>query len=127
VGCWYRNFGNELMDVFQQFLQRLNQDADKIVFNDTMAVVDALYDFTPTDFTNGEQVNKAGENNGSCKLFAFAQLNNLSPEQTLACFGQFYREDVLQHPEGSDHQNIRNFIKFGWQGISFEQMPLTSK
>jgi hypothetical protein len=115
------------MDVFQQFLQRLNQDADKIVFNDTMAVVDALYDFTPTEFTNGEQVNKAGENNGSCKLFAFAQLNNLSPEQTLACFGQFYREDVLQHPEGSDHQNIRNFIKFGWQGISFEQMPLTSK
>ncbi|MCV5745695.1 HopJ type III effector protein [Escherichia coli] len=54
-------------------------------------------------------------------------LNNLDKEATLACFGRFYREDVLQHPENSDHQNIRNFMVTGWEGIKFEASALTAK
>ncbi len=46
----------------------------------------------------------AGQNNGSCKIFAFGLAQDLSPEQTLACFGQFYRNDVLGFPENTDHQ-----------------------
>jgi len=34
----------------------------------------------------------------------FAQLQQLSQAETLACFGKYYREDVLQNPEGDDHQ-----------------------
>jgi hypothetical protein len=108
------------------FLQRLNDAPGQIEFADTLAVVDALYEFTPTTFRNGAQVNQAGTNSGSCKLFAFAGLNRLSPQQTLHCFGRYYREDVLNHPEGTDHQNIRNFMVTGWAGIAFDGAALAS-
>ncbi len=91
------------------FLQRLNASPDSIAFADTMAVIDALYEFTPTAFKNANLLNEANKNNGSCKLFSFARLHNLSPQQTLHCFGDYYRKDVLLNPEGTDHQNIRNF------------------
>jgi len=110
-----------------EFLQQLQQDPQSITFADTMAVIDAHYDYTPASFSNGNVVNQAGQNSGSCKLFAFALLNKLTEEQTLACFGDYYRQDVLQHPDGSDHQNIRNFMKTGWAGIRFEQMPLQAR
>jgi hypothetical protein len=34
---------------------------------------------------------------------------------------------VLKHPEGTDHQNIRNFIKTGWNGIEFSGSALVRK
>lgn len=109
------------------FLQKLKAIPDSIAFTDTLAVIDALYDFTPTAFKNGELMNEQGENNGSCKLFAFAQLQGLTPQQTLACFGAYYRDDVLKHPEGTDHQNIRNFMKHGWHEIKYSGKALTLK
>ena len=69
-------------------------------------------------------VNEAGTNEGSCKIFYFAQLNNLNVQQTLACFGRYYSEDVLSNPTGNDHGNIRNFMKTGWQGIEFKSVAL---
>lgn len=109
------------------FLQQLRNKPDSIIFTDTIAVIDANYDFTPTAFKNGELMNDAGQNNGSCKLFVFAQLQNLTPTETLACFGAYYRDDVLKHPEATDHQNIRNFIKFGWSGIKYQGTALKAK
>jgi len=109
------------------FLNKLNTAPDTIEFADTMAVIDRLYEFTPTAFDNGELCNQAGQNNGSCKLFAFAKLHGLSQVQTLACFGTYYRNDVLIHPDGSDHQNIRNFMKSGWDGIRYESSPLKQR
>ena len=109
------------------FLQCLNDAPASISFHDTMAVIDARYDHTPTAFQNGSLRNGAGQNNGSCKLFSFARLHGLSQQQTLHCFGTYYRDDVLQHPDGTDHQNIRNFIKTGWDGIEFSGDALTPK
>ncbi len=109
------------------FLQRLSNQPDTIDFTDTMAVIEALYEFMPTAFKNGEQENAAGQNNGSCKLFAFAKLQGLSREQTLACFGAYYRNDVLEHPEGTDHGNIRNFMKYGWDGVVYAGQALKAK
>ena len=102
------------------FLEQLQENPRSITFQDTIQVIDEHYAFTPTAFQNGNQYNKAGENNGSCKIFAFAKLNNLSKQATLACFGAYYFEDVLQNPETTDHQNIRNFMQTGWNGIQFE-------
>jgi hypothetical protein len=107
------------------FLKKLNETPQKVVFTDTMAVVEALYDFTPTAFQNGDLHNEAGQNSGSCKLFSFAKLQNFSLEQTLACFGDFYRKDVLENLNANDHQNIRNFMKTGWDGIYFEGTALS--
>ncbi|MCL1666816.1 HopJ type III effector protein [Elizabethkingia ursingii] len=108
-------------------LEQLEQSPEAIEFNDVIAYIDNNYDFTPTEFRNGNTVNEAGQNNGSCKVFSFAKVNNLSKENTLNLFGAFYREDVLKNPEGTDHQNIRNFIEFGWDGIAFEGEALKKK
>ncbi len=108
-------------------LEQLEKSPEKIIFKDVIAYIDENYDFTPTKFTNGNTINEANQNNGSCKVFSFAQLKNLSKEQTLWLFGEFYREDVLKNPDGTDHQNIRNFMKFGWDGISFDGEALKKK
>ncbi len=109
------------------FLENLNTQTESITFSDTMAVIEANYEFTPTAFSNGDTENAADTNNGSCKIFAFGLLNNLDEAHTLACFGDYYRKDVLENPEGSDHQNIRNFIKLGWAGIEFSGEALSNK
>lgn len=108
-------------------LEQLEQAPETINFKEVIAYIDENYHFTPTKFTNGNTINEANQNNGSCKVFSFAQLKNLSKEQTLVLFGEFYREDVLNNPDGTDHQNIRNFMKFGWDGISFEGEALKKK
>lgn len=101
-------------------LEHLNQSPETIDFQEVILYIDKNYKFTPTKFVNGNTTNQVNQNNGSCKVFSFAKLNNLSKDETLALFGDFYRTDVLQNPTGDDHQNIRNFIEFGWKGISFE-------
>lgn len=109
-----------------QFITQLGNNHD-LDFEDTMAVIAENYDYTPTRFSNGDVINGAGTNEGSCKIFAFAKINQLSPEQTLACFGRFYRDDVLNNPDGSDHGNIRNFMRHGWDGIQFDIPALSTK
>lgn len=109
------------------FLTKLANNSDDIDFTEVMTVIDANYQFNPTKFRNGELENEAGQNNGSCKIFAFGLLHFLSEEQTLACFGDYYRKDVLENPEGDDHQNIRNFIETGWNGVLFEGFALAAQ
>lgn len=111
----------------QTFLDQLNTSENSISFTDTMSVIDANYEFTPCEFTNGSLTNAANQNNGSCKIFAFAKLHNLAESLTLQCFGDYYRKDVLEHPEADDHQNIRNFMHTGWSGITFNAPALKVK
>ena len=108
-------------------LEQLEQAPEKIIFKDIITYIDENYDFAPTKFINGNTTNEANQNNGSCKVFSFAKQINLSKEQTLTLFGEFYREDVLNNPNGTDHQNIRNFIESGWDGISFDGEALKKK
>ncbi|MGR5308308.1 HopJ type III effector protein [Vibrio mediterranei] len=110
-----------------KFLKLLATKPNEVTFEQTMQVIDEYFDFSPVSFVNGETENQAGQNNGSCKIFAFAQIQGLDEPSTLACFGQFYRDDVLKNPDGSDHANIRNFIQHGWAGIRFEGAALTAK
>ncbi len=108
-------------------LTQLKTSPETINFKDVIAYIDQHYHFTPTKFTSGKTENEAGENNGSCKIFSFAKLKGLDEEETLALFGNFYRTDVLGNPEGRDHQNIRNFMQSGWDGIAFEGEALAEK
>ena len=112
------------MDI-KTFLDQVKNQPETVTFADTMAVVDTNYQFTPGAFRNGELANAAGQNSGSCKLFSFAKIHGLTEQQTLHCFGDYYRVDVLQHPQANDHQNIRNFMRSGWKGIEFEAAALT--
>lgn len=108
-------------------LEQLKTDPISIHFSDVIEFIDEHFYFTPTSFRNGELVNEENQNNGSCKIFSFAKMNELSQEETLSLFGDFYRNDVLGNPDGTDHQNIRNFMKFGWDGIEFLGDALKAK
>lgn len=110
----------------QQFKTKLKENSNSILFAETMQVIEDNYNFTPTEFINGELTNKAGENSGSCKLFAFAVHQQLSKEETLACFGEHY-QNVLEDEKGTSHQNIRNFMKTGFESLSFKSEALELK
>lgn len=115
------------MNSLEHFINKVKQTPELITFQETIEVIDSNFNFIPTSFTNGNQVNNAGENNGSCKIFAFAKWNDLDKNQTLNLFGSYYTDDVLKHPDGNNHQNIRNFMIFGWDGISFNGETLQLK
>jgi hypothetical protein len=110
-----------------EFLILLLEAPETIGFNNTIDTIDSNYVFTPAAFQNGELYNEANQNSGSCKIFSFASDQQLTQEQTLTCFGDYYRKDVLENPDAKDHQNIRNFMRFGWSGIQFEGIALVRK
>ena len=95
-------------------------------FNDVIGYIESKYIHKGTAFKNGLQENAADQNQGSAKVFAFAKLNELSKEDTLKLFAEHY-QSVLNAPNGEDHQNIRQFMINGWEGVSFEGDVLTSK
>lgn len=108
----------------QDLLKQLQ--AGEAQFTDVIAFIEARYTHTPTAFQNGQQHNAATENQGSAKVFSFAQLNDLDQQQTLSLFAEHYAS-VLASPEATDHQNIRQFMQHGWDGIKFEGTTLTAK
>lgn len=108
----------------QQLLAQLQ--AGEVKFSDVLAFIEARYNHTPTAFQNGQQHNAATENQGSAKVLSFAQLNNLNQVQTLSLFAEHYAS-VLATPEASDHQNIRQFMVNGWNGVKFEGTALVAK
>lgn len=114
------------MMTIQEFKRKLKESPKAILFAETMQMIDDNYTFTPAAFTNGVITNDAGQNNGSCKVFAFAKLQDLTEEETLYCFGEHY-QNVLDDSTGSSHQNIRNFMKTGFEGLVFEGEVLIEK
>ena len=108
------------------FLARITANLP-VSFGETMAIISENYDYQPTDFRNGLIENAAGQHEGSCKIFAFAKLHELTEAQTLSLFGDYYRVDVLQNLDAVDHQNIRQFMQQGWAGIAFENEALKVK
>jgi len=95
-------------------------------FKSVIEAIEADYLHQPTAFKNGDAYNEATQNQGSAKVFAFAQLNNLSKEDTLYLFAEHYQA-VLNTPDGTDHQNIRQFMAHGWSGMAFEGTTLIAK
>lgn len=95
----------------------------QFAFAETLAFVAEQYDYQPQAFRNGEVENAAGQNEGSCKTLGLALLEGFSQEEALRCFGEHYRA-VLEHPEGSDHANIRALQRSGLAGVNFAGQPL---
>lgn len=112
------------MSSVQQLVEQAQNQS--IVFADVLAFIEQRYQHQPTAFKNGANQNQSTENQGSAKVFYFAQLNGLSKEQTLALFAEHYQA-VLNTPEGTDHQNIRQFMQHGWDGITFDGVALSER
>ena len=99
---------------------------NSVSFKEVIEFIETYYQHQPTAFKNGEAYNEATQNQGSAKVFSFAQLNNLSKEDTLYLFAEHY-QSVLNTPNATDHQNIRQFMAHGWPGVVFEGQALTAK
>lgn len=111
----------------QTLIEKIKNTPEQVQFKEVIDVIEREYDFTSVAFTNGKQHNVINENNGSCKIFSFATIHQLTEAETLHLFGDFYRIDVFENPAASDHQNIRQFIKNGWAGITFTTTALVNK
>ncbi|MDX1678403.1 HopJ type III effector protein [Arsukibacterium sp.] len=112
--------------MLEHFFIQLSTEPETISFQQSIDIINQMYHFQPSAFQNGALNNAAGENTGACKILAFGALHQLSEPQTLFLFGDYYR-DVLADPKGDNHQNIRNFMRTGWDGVQFQQQPLTLK
>ena len=97
----------------------LGESTDQVSFQLTMDVVEEMYAYEDVAFSVGDVVSKPGENTGSAKIFSFAKISMLEKETTLHLFGDYYRKDVLENPDGDDHANIRAFMKGGWDCVKF--------
>lgn len=97
-----------------------------INFASVLEYIESLYTHTPTGFTNGAQRNESNQNQGSAKVFGFANEEGLSKEDTLLLFAEHYQA-VLETPNDLDHQNIRQFMMNGWDGITFDGVTLQKK
>jgi len=111
-----------------KLLNLIETQADSINFDDVIQIIDNEYTYTPSRFSNGKGndtvINESRTNEGSCKIFAFALLNHLTQQQTLACFGKYYRDDVLLHPHKNDHANIRTLMIYSLDNINFDNNVL---
>ncbi|TCS43753.1 HopJ type III effector protein [Reinekea marinisedimentorum] len=99
---------------------------ESLEFQQVLAAIDAEFEFTPAAFSNGTVNNSETENQGSCKVLSFAHQAGLSEAHTLQLFAEHYRS-VLASPDGSDHQNIRQFMAHGWKGVSFSGKALVKR
>ena len=105
-------------------LQKLKNNS--LPFKEVIEFIETYYNHQPTAFKNGTLHNEANQNQGSAKVFTFAQLHKVNKEDTLCLFAEHY-QSVLKNPDGVDHQNIRQFMIHGWPGIIFEGQALVAK
>lgn len=99
---------------------------NSLPFKEVIEFIETHYTHHPTAFKNGAVHNEATQNQGSAKVFAFAQLHKFNERDTLYLFAEHYQA-VVQNPHGTDHQNIRQFMMHGWPGIVFEGKVLLPK
>ncbi|MBC7653532.1 MAG: HopJ type III effector protein [Oligoflexus sp.] len=108
----------------QTLIQNLKDS--KTQFSEVISFIDENYNHTATAFKNGDANNESNQNQGSAKVFSFAKMNGLTKENTLSLFAEHY-QSVLETPNDTDHQNIRQFIVNGWDGIKFDGEALAEK
>src|SRR3954470_6463484 len=112
----------------KQQIQTLISDLkdNSLPFSEVIKFIETYYQHEPTAFKNGDAYNEATQNQGSAKVFAFAKINDLNEADTLYLFAEHY-QSVLDNPNGSDHQNIRQFLAHGWPGVVLEGAALVLK
>jgi hypothetical protein len=122
-----RAAGETVPSECEVFNANVEMSGDDLTFEEVMEMIDEHFEDGLIEFKNGDMVNAQGENMGSAKILSYAALSQMDKETTLKLWGQYYRE-VLADPDGDSHPNIRNFMKYGWDGVPFENgIALTRK
>lgn len=122
-----RAAGETVPDECELFNANVEMNSGDLMFEDVIEMIDSHYESQLLEFKNGDMLNKQGQNEGSAKVLSYAALSEMDKDTTLKLWGQYYRE-VLADKDGDSHQNIRNFMKYGWEGVPFENgISLTRK
>lgn len=107
----------------QQLLAQLAHSEH--TFAQTLAFIEQHFNYQASGFKFAQLESNSEQNQGSCKIFALAQLLNLTQAQTLLCFGEHYRH--LNNTAQDSHLNLRQLAKIGRINIEFEHFPLSLK
>ena len=99
-----------------EFASKITKGEKVKTIDDAIDVIDKSFNYFEVPFKCGETNNPANVNVKSAKIFSFAILTKMDKEATLRLFGSIVDELT---PNGTDHANIRNFMKYGWDGIEF--------
>lgn len=116
---FFREYGERLVPpAVQALLDKAKASPAELAFEEVLACIEGAYSYQAAPFSNGGVSSKAGENAGSAKVLSLGKLAGLSEQETLVLFAQHYR-DVKASPEGTNHANIRAFMRSGWGGVEF--------
>mmetsp|Transcript_20097 Transcript_20097/g.40238 ORF Transcript_20097/g.40238 Transcript_20097/m.40238 type:complete len:208 (+) Transcript_20097:51-674(+) len=119
--------GETLHPDAELFLQNVEMNPEGFTFNEFIEMVEGCYETGLIEWSNGSQKNPPGTNEGSAHVLSLAALADLPKEKALLLWAEHYR-DVLATPDGDDHQNIRQFMEKGWDGVDFSNgISLTKK
>mmetsp|Transcript_44344 Transcript_44344/g.85339 ORF Transcript_44344/g.85339 Transcript_44344/m.85339 type:complete len:455 (+) Transcript_44344:69-1433(+) len=125
---FFREYGERLVpkDVLA-VLEKVRTSSADVSFEEAISCIDNNYDYRPVPFHNGNVSSAAGENAESAKIFSLSRLLGLHSDETLALFGEHYK-DVKATPDGANHNNVRAFMKQGLAGLNFpDGLALTPK
>lgn len=122
-----RAVGETIPSECEMFNNNVDMDSSNLMLEDVLEMINAHYETQLLEYSVGNIVNKQGENEATGLILSYAALSNMNKETTLKLWGQYYR-DVLKNPNGTDHANIREFMKNGWNSVPFENgIALTKK
>jgi hypothetical protein len=112
----------EVPPPIENLLRKVRTDASSLMFAETLEAIELGFEFFGVKFSCGDVVSSSSENTGSSKVLSMAILVGLTDAETLACFGEHYR-DVLADPSGASHANIRALMATGLAGVKFPNGP----
>lgn len=78
-----RAAGETIPDACEIFNANVEMDANDLMFEDVIEMIDTHYESQLLEFKNGDILNKQGENEGSAKLLSYAALSNMDKDTTL--------------------------------------------
>ena len=115
-----KNYHRRLVSPFQPLFRasQHNLTCDSLRSSQFIEMVEGCYETGLIEWSNGSQKNPPGTNEGSAHVLSLAALADLPKEKALLLWAEHYR-DVLATPDGDDHQNIRQFMEKGWDGVDF--------
>lgn len=78
-----RAAGETIPPACEVFNSNVELDASDLKFEEVIELIDTHYEYGLIDWTNGNIVNKQGENEGSAKVLSYAALSGMDKETAL--------------------------------------------
>ena len=85
-----RAAGETIPPPCEVFNANVEMDADNLMFEEVIEMIDTYYEPGLLEFKNGDMLNKQGENEGSAKVLSYAALSGFDKETTLKVCSMYH-------------------------------------